>query len=202
MNYELGGLTMIERDEARKRAEEHLSELLRRCNDYKIALQLDRIEEREFGWIFFYGAAKRLKTGLKPIVVAGNAPFIVERASGRVMDCGTAFPIDHYIDNYLKTGNPHGELGETVLLLAANQGAQKISAVKSIRKYTGLGLGAAKQCIDQCLDGKAVELKTANATSAQALSNELRALFFVAEQVKRPPNKGMEPTAQNRTLNR
>jgi ribosomal protein L7/L12 len=148
-------------------------------------LEVSRVEEREFGWIFFYVANKLSATGRKRLAIAGNAPFLVERDSGRVLELGTAYPVDHYVGNYLKTGDPHGELGEIVLLLAAHYGAKKISAVKSIRKHTNLGLRDAKLCVDRCLDGERVEIKTADASAAECLAKELRDHYFVAEQQKR-----------------
>ena len=184
---------MIERGQAQLRAEEHLGEMLKGCSDPTISLQVSRIEEHEFGWLFYYVASRRLTAGLKPLPVAGNAPFIVERDSGRVLVLGTAYPVDHYLANYARTGDPHGEPGDTVILVAANPGAKKIDAVKSIRDHTGLGLSEAKHCIDQCLDGKVVELKTTDASAARELVKELREQFFAAEQKNKKKRTALQP---------
>ena len=45
------------------------------------------------------------------VVVAGNAPFLVDEGTGTVMATGTAEPVERYIENYLRTGDPHGLAG-------------------------------------------------------------------------------------------
>ena len=47
--------------------------------------------ERDFGWVFFYGPDE------PSVVVAGNAPFIVDRNDGPVHVTGTAHPLNKYI---------------------------------------------------------------------------------------------------------
>ena len=63
--------------------------------------------ERPWGWVFFYTSRLWLQTGELRYALAGNAPVIVERQSLRVLPTGTAFPVDHYIANFERTGNPN-----------------------------------------------------------------------------------------------
>ncbi|MDP8908604.1 MAG: hypothetical protein M3N47_05700 [Chloroflexota bacterium] len=60
---------------------------------------LDRFER---GWIVYYGAAE------PDVMLAGNAPYLVDELSGDVVRTGSAEPVEHYVHNYLRTGNPHG----------------------------------------------------------------------------------------------
>jgi Immunity protein 35 len=63
--------------------------------------------EKEWGWVFFYTSKKYFQTNDINYAVAGNAPFIVLRKSGRVIETGTAYPIEHYINRFEETGDPH-----------------------------------------------------------------------------------------------
>src|SRR5512134_340535 len=51
--------------------------------------------ERAWGWVFFYSAANGEPMG-------GNAPYMVNRTSGELVETGTAEPIDAYIARYEK----------------------------------------------------------------------------------------------------
>jgi hypothetical protein len=59
--------------------------------------------EKEWGWVFFYQSKKYMETKNFQHLLAGNAPYIVNRMSGDVLSTGTAYPIDHYIEEYKKT---------------------------------------------------------------------------------------------------
>ena len=64
--------------------------------------------ERAWGWVFFYTSKLWQETRKIEYALAGNAPILVERATGRLLATGTAMPTEHYIDNYERTGSPHG----------------------------------------------------------------------------------------------
>jgi len=56
--------------------------------------------ECSFGWIIFYGSRRYAETGDFVDLVAGNVPLIVDRHDGTLNPTGTAFPIEHYIEEY------------------------------------------------------------------------------------------------------
>ena len=62
--------------------------------------------ERPWGWVFFYTSRLWHQTGEFRYALAGNAPLIVERHSGRILPTGTASPVEQYIANYERTGKP------------------------------------------------------------------------------------------------
>ena len=64
--------------------------------------------ERSWGWVFFHTSKLWLETEDIQYALAGNSPVLVERASGRLIPTGTAHPIEYYIANYERTGNPNG----------------------------------------------------------------------------------------------
>ncbi len=64
--------------------------------------------ERSWGWVFFTQSRAYMETGDPSEMLAGNAPLIVERESGRIFETGTADPLDFYLTNFEATGDwPH-----------------------------------------------------------------------------------------------
>ena len=64
--------------------------------------------EKPWGWVFFYNSKRFLETRDDRHAIAGNGPFLIERETGRLFETGTARPLEYYIANYERTGNPHG----------------------------------------------------------------------------------------------
>lgn len=68
----------------------------------------DRTLEKSWGWVFFYNAKRFIETGDILYALAGNAPYIGERTTGRLLSTGTAYPLADYLAAYERTGDPHG----------------------------------------------------------------------------------------------
>lgn len=62
--------------------------------------------EKPWGWEFLYTSKQFHETSDSRFALAGNAPYIVERETGRLIQTGTALPLDEYIANYERTGDP------------------------------------------------------------------------------------------------
>jgi hypothetical protein len=56
--------------------------------------------EKEWGWVFFYNASEYLKSGNTDEGLMGNAPYIVNKITGEIIETGTAYDIEHYINEY------------------------------------------------------------------------------------------------------
>ena len=76
-------------------------------DDDEIIILDDGTIEKPWGWVFFYTSKKLHETNDIKYAVAGNAPIIVERESGKLLITGTAYPVEYYIQNYEQSGNPH-----------------------------------------------------------------------------------------------
>ncbi|MCQ2032274.1 YrhB domain-containing protein [Stutzerimonas zhaodongensis] len=63
--------------------------------------------EKPWGWVIFHTSKLWLETNDFKYALAGNAPTLVERETGKLIPTGTAFSIEKYIENYEKTGSPH-----------------------------------------------------------------------------------------------
>lgn len=76
----------------------------------KLQILSDSVEEHEFGWVFYYNSAKFIETDDFREALDGNAPLIVNKVSGELVETGTAQETSYYINNYIKTGDPHREV--------------------------------------------------------------------------------------------
>ena len=65
------------------------------------------VAEGEFGWVFSYQSKRFLISGNFSDMLAGNAPLLVCRSSGKLFELGTAAPMETYIDNFVRYGDPH-----------------------------------------------------------------------------------------------
>lgn len=99
---------MITLTEATKAAERYVQDMERSCG-MPLRLLEDQTIERGIGWAFFYNAALPPGSGDADALLAGNAPIIVDKRDGSLHETGTAHPIEHYLDNYERTGTPHPE---------------------------------------------------------------------------------------------
>jgi len=63
--------------------------------------------ERPWGWLFCRSSRRFLETRDLRDAIAGNAPVLVEKESGRIRPTGTR-PAQFYIDNFERTGDPLG----------------------------------------------------------------------------------------------
>lgn len=64
------------------------------------------IEEKEF-YVFFFNTKKFIETEDISYMFVGVGPIIIVKETGKVYNTGTAFPIEYYIDNFIKFGDPN-----------------------------------------------------------------------------------------------
>jgi hypothetical protein len=66
----------------------------------ELAIMDSETIEKEYGWVFFYQSKEFLKTGNDVYALLGNAPYIVNKYTGELIETGTANPIEDYITEY------------------------------------------------------------------------------------------------------
>ena len=130
--------SMIDREEATRIAAEEIA----RHSNTDLPYGIREIEERDFGWVFFHGPIDR------SILVAGNAPLIVDRKDGSVHVTGTGYPTEHYLQSYVQLGHTRGILEPEVVLEGLSPETSKIPVLKLIHERTPKNLVESKQCID------------------------------------------------------
>jgi hypothetical protein len=59
-----------------------------------------RVDEHDFGWVYFYDSSTHVETANADEALAGNAPLIVDKTDGKLYVTGTALPIEHYLQEY------------------------------------------------------------------------------------------------------
>ena len=82
---------------ARQRAVDYLVESIPDF-DQEFAIVDAATLDEGWCWVFFWNSRRFLETRSREDAVAGNAPVVVMKESGLVFLTGTAFPLDHYLD--------------------------------------------------------------------------------------------------------
>ena len=59
-----------------------------------------RVDDHDFGWVYFYDGSAHVETGDPRHAVLGAAPLIVDRADGKLYMAGTAHPIEYYLEEF------------------------------------------------------------------------------------------------------
>jgi len=100
---------MLGYPEARAIAERYVKNIRYSVEDDELVLLDDAMIERPYGWVFFYGSRKFCieKICDTRYILAGNAPFLVERANGALHEFGTALPAARYIEAWERGTPPH-----------------------------------------------------------------------------------------------
>ena len=73
-----------------------------RCNDDRLVILTDDTIDREKYWVFFYTNKKYLETNNLSDMVAGNSPIIINKQTKEKHTTGTAYAIEHYMEEYEK----------------------------------------------------------------------------------------------------
>ena len=76
------------------------------------------VQSYDFGWVLFYDSEELLQTARHGDALAGNAPLICEKHTGRFFVTGTAKPLEEYLERYVAAGDPHAELQLRVRITA------------------------------------------------------------------------------------
>ncbi|WP_397364143.1 hypothetical protein [Olleya sp. R77988] len=91
---------MLTEQEMKAIAEHYLTFLERNSStDIELALY-DNSIKKDYGNIYIYQNKRYMVTGDEQCLLGGNAPFLVEKETGRVVSFGTAYPKEHYFEAY------------------------------------------------------------------------------------------------------
>lgn len=75
-------------------------DFLSREYDTEYMLFPEYIEKKAYGNIYAFDGKKYFETQNVEDHLIGTAPFLVEKESGRVVQFGTAYPLEKYLDFY------------------------------------------------------------------------------------------------------
>ena len=122
----------------------------------------DHTQSYEFGWVFFYKSRR-------DEAVAGNAPLIVRRDTGRIVVTGTATEIEKYVDAFRLTGSTTSKLADRLVITGWMAGANAVAAIKAIKERCGMGLADAKLHVDLVLNGHVEVVRATSSEDAMLL---------------------------------
>lgn len=92
---------MLTKENARKRIEAKINEPDPYWPDKpEFVVVDDATIEKEWGWVFFYNTSEYQKSGSMDEDLMGNAPYIVNKNTGEIIETGTAYEIEYYIKEY------------------------------------------------------------------------------------------------------
>ena len=74
----------------------------------ELCLQPERTLATDVGWVFFYDSRDFVETGDPTAALIGNAPLLVDRTTGAMHLLGTERPVETYLDDYRRSGDPYG----------------------------------------------------------------------------------------------
>ncbi|GGX85738.1 hypothetical protein [Streptomyces fructofermentans] len=83
-------------------------------------LQILRVEDLPFGWIFYWGAVRDGQSGQRP-QFGGNGPFLVDRENERLIRTATSIPIARQIEDYERRLRREAHARNTAAKQAAQQ---------------------------------------------------------------------------------
>jgi hypothetical protein len=76
------------------------SPLARHEDHHDQKLVVVRVDEYEFGWLYFYDSSRHVATGDTRYALVGNAPLIVDKNDGKLYITGTTHPVEHYVEQF------------------------------------------------------------------------------------------------------
>nr|WP_275441472.1 YrhB domain-containing protein [Psychrobium sp. MM17-31] len=80
--------------------EAELEQIKDKYNPIDCVVITEQTIEKNWGWVFFYQSKAYIETGDFREMLSGNAPIIVNRMTGELSYTGTAYDVEHYINEY------------------------------------------------------------------------------------------------------
>jgi predicted oxidoreductase (fatty acid repression mutant protein) len=91
---------MLSKDKVLEIAENYLKEIEEE-SEIELSIVYESTIYKEYGDIFFYTKKKYYETKDERYnTLAGNAPFLVEKKTGKIIEFGTSFSLEAYIKAY------------------------------------------------------------------------------------------------------
>lgn len=158
-------------------------EYVAQFSDDDLVVLYEPIVERDFGWVFGYQCKQFFQSKEISVALAGNAPLLINKHKGTLFVLGTAYPLDFYIQNYERFGDPHKVASSKVELTSRGKSVQSIEAIRCVRDYTGMGLADAKSTVEKCIAGEEPFVECRSSEDASRFVDDLARLGYIANQL-------------------
>ncbi len=96
-------LQVVNIQEAQRLVEAELEQTVDKYNPIDCLVIPEKTIEKSWGWVFFYQSKAYVETGDFCDMLSGNSPIIVNRITGELSYTGTAYDVEHYINEYEAT---------------------------------------------------------------------------------------------------
>jgi len=91
---------MLTKSEVIAVAENYVRQLEKESGGTPVIIQHEATIEKPYGYVFFFDSIKFLETRDYKYAILGNAPFLVENETGKIIEFGTAHETEYYINEY------------------------------------------------------------------------------------------------------
>lgn len=153
----------------------------RSSNGVELQVLLDKTDEFDVGWVFYYQSARYIETGNFSDSLVGNAPLLVSRSDGRPFFLSYHRPLAESLAAFRACSNPNAHEIPEVCLSGWHKGALAVSAIQAIRQHSAIGLVQAKCAVESCLANKSPVVTVPSVTEARALVFALASAGFEAK---------------------
>lgn len=143
----------------------------------------DRSEESKYCFAFFCTAKKYLDSSKHGQNFIGPGPLIVDRRNGEVIETGSGYSRETYLENYEKRGDYREDAGKTVRIFTELCDANRLFAIKAVRARTMLGLKESKEGVDRLARGEFFDVDAKSMEDAVFLVEELILQNYTAERL-------------------
>ena len=140
-------------------------------------------DQSKFCFAFAWNSKKYLESNNLDDCLVGHGPVIIDRRNGKIIETGSNYPSEAYLENYEKRGDPYKNAGKTVRILEELSDKQRVYAIKSVRNLTDLGLKGSKEGIEKVIDGGSFDVEAVSNEAAAQLVQELTDFNYSSERL-------------------
>lgn len=179
---------MIDLNHAKSIAKSYVVEM---CKSTSLDLELIEFPTHlgDYGWVFTYHCNEYLRTGLDKYQIGGNAPIIISKKDGSIHVTGTAHPVEYYVENYIKFGNPHAVASGSVQLMEYGLVTEPVSVIRAIQKNCDVTIHEAKATYENLIAGQTPTLQLDNKAAATEFVSTLKEFGVKAIQLGEVPKQ-------------
>ena len=145
-----------------------------------IALIDEPVAFKAYGWVFAYDSQEFLAAGDETARLVGQAPFLVLRQGGDVLELSSLEPVDTYLMNYELTGDPLSKPEPRLYVFDWMLGMNGVGAVKLLHDVLGLEIKESRAIVKACIDKFPIKLTCKDLDQAYRLQENLAGFGFVS----------------------
>lgn len=142
-------------------------------------------EIKDFGdfCAVYFQSEKYLQSQKLEDLFVGHGPYVIEKASSKISETGSAHSVEHYIQSIQACGSAFGIPTGNIQILGWEIGANKARATKLVQLKSGMNLQLSKSVIDQVFSNHQSIFSVLNIEEVELVRNELKQFGFSSKQL-------------------